>query len=212
MIRALYIFVFTSSKETRDSEISMKATDFKNISISNLWVPVHWGKTPLHQSDSILKSPAEHPHFAANTLYVKSWQMQFITFKKTSALNKLASCWPCISPSPIAELDLPLCAANCNHLYSSVLSSSRICTNYFTPQLQYTNPETPCTIYSQYEPARHITQLGVISKLPRMHSIPSSVSLLKVLNNTGPNTDPQGHHWCLSGLWAVDHYSPDGKV
>lgn len=56
-----------------------------------------------------------HPKITSRTpsfcsqyfIYVKSWQMQFTAFKKTSALNKLASCWPCISPSPTAELDLP---------------------------------------------------------------------------------------------------------
>lgn len=46
-IRASYVLVFASSKEMRDSEIKMKATDFENISNSHLWVPVHWAKTPF---------------------------------------------------------------------------------------------------------------------------------------------------------------------
>lgn len=35
-VRASYVLVFASSKETRDSEINMKASDFEHISNSNL--------------------------------------------------------------------------------------------------------------------------------------------------------------------------------
>jgi len=38
------------------------------------------------------------------------------------------------------------------------------------------------------------TQLGVIGNLLREHSIPSSRSLIKMLNKSRPKTEPWGHH------------------
>lgn len=36
------------------------------------------------------------------------------------------------------------------------------------------------------------TQLGAITKFVRLRSIPSTLSLMKLLNNTGPHMDPGG--------------------
>jgi len=51
------------------------------------------------------------------------------------------------------------------------------------------------------------TQLGAICKLLTLHSIPSSVSLYKMLKSTSSRQTPEGHHSSLHppGCRATDH-------
>lgn len=53
----------------------------------------------------------------------------------------------------------------------------------------------------------NIFQHGDIYNLLRVHSIPSSMPLNKIIINTNPNTNSWGTPliWCPSGFWAVDH-------
>ena len=44
----------------------------------------------------------------------------------------------------------------------------------------------------------HTTPLGVISKLLRVHSVPSSMSLIKMLKSTNPKRDPWGTSLAIS--------------
>lgn len=48
---------------------------------------------------------------------------------------------------------------------------------------------------------RSTTQLGVCGNSWRVHSIPLSMSLVKILNNTGPR--PEGHHLSLLSIGTL---------
>lgn len=64
----------------------------------------------------------------------------------------------------------------------------------------------------------HTTQLGAIIKFGRLHSIPSSLALMRILNNTDPNMDPgwilliTDAHWDSDSLtttlwmWPPNHF------
>lgn len=65
----LCLSVCKRQENKRDSEKNMKATDSEHIGKSNPGVPDSLGEDhhsmPCYQSDTILKSVVEHPHFVA---------------------------------------------------------------------------------------------------------------------------------------------------